>query len=167
MDAADVIVAAGPSIVAIAAVAATVWQQQRRFAHERSLHDVDELRDILDDAADAIRQVRFTVAKPAGPDWVEEGLVRLVPLQQRLIIRLKPDAAVTNVVGRCIAILRRIDALYDEHARSIDSEEAEDAFWDAFEALRDEFAAEADQYIDAARGMVGSRLVVRDSPGRV
>jgi len=44
-----------------------------RFRHERSLHDVDELRTMLDDAAEAIREVRSTVAKPSGPGWLEDG----------------------------------------------------------------------------------------------
>jgi hypothetical protein len=48
-------------------------QMRARFRHERSLHDVDELRTMLDDAAEAIREVRSTVAKPSGPGWLEDG----------------------------------------------------------------------------------------------
>lgn len=164
MAATDVILAAGPSVVAVAAIGSALWQHRRRIDHERTLHDVDELRGLLDEAAETIRSVRDTVARPEGTGWLDAGIADLERLESRLIIRLGPDDPVTTAEIRCLDALRSIRKLYEVDAPEIGTDAEEEEFWDRFEALRDQYAQRATQYFDACREIVGSRLVVRESP---
>jgi predicted NUDIX family NTP pyrophosphohydrolase len=60
-DATDVILAAGPTVVAIAAIGSAVWQQQRGFTHSRALADLDAARAVLDDAAVALQDASAAI----------------------------------------------------------------------------------------------------------
>lgn len=77
-----------------------------------------------------------------------------------MVIRLGPVEPVTVATSECLAALCRIDRLYAEEARLFEDEDEEDAFWESFENLRNEFAVQADQYFEEARKIAGSRLVV-------
>jgi len=89
-----------------------VEQMQARFRHERSLHDVDELRSVLDEAAEAIRAVRSIVAKPSGPEWLETGLAHLKPVQSKLAIRLGANHRLTESAASVVEALEDIESLY-------------------------------------------------------
>jgi len=131
-----------------------------RFRHERSLHDVDELRRILDEAADAIRSTRELVANPTGPGWLAEGLARFVPIQDRLELRLGADHPLTESVCTVVEALRDIEGL---HASvELRTEEDEDTFWATFNAMRDEVAYCSDRFREAAQETVGAHLSVSD-----
>jgi hypothetical protein len=41
----DAILAIGPSVVALAAIGATTWQQRRGFQHQREMADLSDLRE--------------------------------------------------------------------------------------------------------------------------
>ena len=50
----DVILAAGPTVVALAAIGSAVWQQKRGFSHDREMDDLSDTRRLFDDAAVAL-----------------------------------------------------------------------------------------------------------------
>jgi hypothetical protein len=58
VSATEVILAAGPTVVALAAIGSAVWQQKRSFAHERELNDLAAVRSLLDDARVALHDTR-------------------------------------------------------------------------------------------------------------
>jgi hypothetical protein len=138
-------------------------QLRDRFAHERSLHDIDELRTILDEAAAAIRQVRDSVDRPEGPGWADEGIVSLEPLEVRLLIRLGPDDPVTVAVSDMLGDLFEIQDHYASNAKSIRSEESEEEFWDALDAMRWGVRDHANGFVHAAREAVGARLALPEA----
>jgi hypothetical protein len=140
--------------------ASEVERMRARFLHERTLHDVDELRAVLDEAADAIRAVRSVVAKPSGPEWLEEGLARLQPVRSKLGLRLGVHHRVTEGAGAVVEALRDIAGLYA--SVELRSEEDEDEFWASFEAMRDEVGYCADRFLEDAQETVGARLSVED-----
>ncbi len=133
---------------------------QARFRHERSLHDVDELRTVLDDAAEAIREVRSVVAKPPGPGWLEKGLAHLKPIQSKLALRLGAKHHLTESAVRVVEALEDFEGLYA--SVELRTEEDEDEFWASFEAIRDEVGYCADRFLEDAQETVGARLAVED-----
>lgn len=131
-----------------------------RFRHERSLHDVDELRAVLDEATEAIRAVRSIVAKPAGPEWLEEGLARLEPIQSKLALRLGTTHPLTESIRSVIEALQDIEGLYA--SAELGTEADEDEFWTSFEAMRDEVGYCADGFLENAQRTVGAQLSIED-----
>jgi hypothetical protein len=140
-----------------------VEQMRARFRHERTLHDVDELRAVLDEAADAIRTVRGVVSKPTGPEWLEEGLARLKPVQSKLALRLGAKHLLTESAGAVIEALEDIEGLYA--SAELRTEEDEDEFWASFEAMRDEVSYCADRFLEDAQESVGAQLSVENESG--
>jgi hypothetical protein len=138
-------------------------QMRARFRHERSLHDLDELRTMLDDAAEAIREVRSIVAKPSGPGWLEEGLARLKPTQSKLALRLGAKHHLTKSADRVVEALEDFEGLYA--SVELRTEEDEDEFWTSFEAIRDEVGYCADRFLEDAQETVGARFAVEDEDG--
>jgi hypothetical protein len=137
-------------------------QMQARRRHERSLHDVDELRNILDEGAETIRRVRDTVARPEGPRWVEEGLTALEPLHSKLAIRLGQEEALTRAVRDLLGLLQTIKEHYELNAPRIKSEEAEDVFWHRLEMLRTEVGIYANRFLVEAHQAAGARLTLSE-----
>lgn len=129
-----------------------------RLRHERQIHDVDELRGILDEAAETIRDVRDTVARPSGPRWVEDGIATLEPLEARLAIRLGEESQVTEAVAAIRESLATIQQHYELNAGSIASEEDEDEFWTGLDGLRGDVNRQAEEFFAAARNVAGARL---------
>ncbi len=135
-------------------------RMQAQFRHERSLHDVDELRAVLDEAADAIRTVRSVVAKPTGPEWLEEGLARLKPVQSKLALRLGAKHRLTHSANTVVEALEDFEGLYV--SVELRTEEDEDEFWASFEVIRDEVGYCADRFLKDAQETVGAQLLVED-----
>jgi hypothetical protein len=138
-------------------------QMRARFRHERTLHDVDELRAVLDDAAEAIREVRNVVAKPSSPGWLDEGLARLRPVQSKLALRLGAHHRLAESSSAVVEALEDFEDLYA--SAELDTEADEDVFWDSFDAIRGEVGNSADRFLENAREMVGTRLAVEDGEG--
>jgi hypothetical protein len=108
----DVILAAGPSVVAMAAIGSAVWKQRRGFRHARSMADLENVRELLDEAAVALHRAdyaRYSVAVgrirqgeylwEREPDVVEKVVtagVALDELSERLAVRLGPDHEVVT-----------------------------------------------------------------------
>jgi hypothetical protein len=143
--------------------ASEVEQMRARFRHERTLHDVDELRAVLDEAADTIREVRSTVAKPSGPEWLDEGLARLKPVQSKLALRLGATHRLTQSASAVVEALEDIEGLYASVV--LRTEEDEDEFWASFEAMRDEVGYCADRFLEDAQRTVGAQLSFEDERG--
>jgi hypothetical protein len=140
--------------------ASEVEQMLARFRHERSLHDVDELRAVLDDAAETIREVRGVVTKPTGPEWLEEGLARLKPVQSKLGLRLGAKHPLTWSASTVVEALEDIEGLYA--SVKLRTEKDEDEFWASFEMMREEVGYCADRFLEDAQETVGARLLVED-----
>jgi hypothetical protein len=104
---------------------------------------VDELRDLLDEAAEAIRSTRKLVADPPMPGWLDESLDRLTPTESRLALRLPRNHPLTASAQTVVEALQDIEKLY---ASELNSEEDEDAFWSEFEAMRDEVTYSTDRF---------------------
>jgi hypothetical protein len=56
---ANVILAAGPSVVALAALGSTAWQQRRGLQHAREMTDLALVREMLDEAAKALHRANY------------------------------------------------------------------------------------------------------------
>jgi hypothetical protein len=121
---------------------------------------VDELREMLDEAAEAIRSTRKLVADPPGPGWLDESLDRLTPIESRLALRLPGNHPLTTSARAVVEALQDIENLYA--SAELNSEEDEDAFWSEFEAMRDEVAYSTDHFLETARETVGARLSLLD-----
>jgi hypothetical protein len=143
--------------------ASEIEQMRTRFRHESSLHDVDGLRAVLDEAAEAIRAVRSVVAKPTGPEWLDEGLAPLKPVQSKLALRLGAKHRLTESASAVVETLEDIENLYA--SVELRTEEDEDGFWASFEAMRDEVGYCADRFLEDAKKTVGARLSVEDDGG--
>jgi hypothetical protein len=92
-DTTDVILAAGPTVVALAAIGSAVWQQQRGFTHSRALADLDAARAVLDDAAVALQDastaivVRMDVVDLDTPVSYADAHYRLGVVRDRVALR--------------------------------------------------------------------------------
>jgi hypothetical protein len=100
----DVILGAGPTVVALAAIGSSVWQQRRGLAHERKLADLAAVRSVLDDAALGLQRVG-DLQNPSLLDnpeaffgRLQESVVRdFEPTKSRLTVRLgQPHALVIS-----------------------------------------------------------------------
>lgn len=79
----DVILAAGPSVVARAALLCAFWQQLRDFAHERGMRDLADVRALLDSPTAAL-----TDAIGGAPDYIRGAMLG------------EPDAADQEIAWR-------------------------------------------------------------------
>ncbi len=135
---------------------------QARFRHERSLHDLDELRSLLDEAAEAMRSVGEVAERPSGPAWVDESLSVIRPLKSRLALRLGLEHNLTKSVTAIITVLEEVENLYARAA--ITTEEDEDDFWIDLEYLRLEASEVAESFLVEAQQTVGAHLAIPEAP---
>jgi hypothetical protein len=117
----DVILAAGPTVVALAAIGSGAWQQKRGFSHERVVRDIDHVRGLLDDAAMALHRASYARddVMRAGPAVAgkTEGVAAKIAatgttldeLADRLAVRFGPDADATTKFREAADALRAID----------------------------------------------------------
>lgn len=66
----DVLLAAGPSVVALVALLFAFWQQLRGFGHEREMHDLADVRALLDAATAALMD-----AIGGAPDYIRGAML--------------------------------------------------------------------------------------------
>jgi hypothetical protein len=119
-DAADVVLAAGPSVVAVAALGFAAWQQTRGFRHEREIADLADVRSVIDDATVALHEADFvayeakeelTTGASAEPDVsVLEARLRamaeaLSNPHERLAVRLGIEHPVTEAFNSARAAM--------------------------------------------------------------
>jgi hypothetical protein len=96
----DVILAAGPTVVAVVAIGSGVWHQRRGLAHERTMGDLADVRELLDAAAVALHEADHVYGDwflhaPASPtqederrlDAARKTIDRVI---ERLAVRLGP-----------------------------------------------------------------------------
>jgi hypothetical protein len=133
-----------------------------RFRHERSLHDLDELRSVLDEAADAMRSVGEVVEKRPSPGWTEDALSVIRPLRARLALRLGLEHGLSMATVAMIMALEEVQHLYAR--TSIKTEEDEENFWIDLEYLQDDASVIADSFLAEAQKTVGAHLAIQDAP---
>jgi hypothetical protein len=94
VSATDVVLAAGPTTVALATIGAEIWRQRRGFRHERTIVDLEATRALLDDAAMALHDgdyARHDVEGRHGGPGLVEACKAIDRLSERLAVRLGPD----------------------------------------------------------------------------
>jgi hypothetical protein len=111
----DVILAAGPTVVAVVAIAAAVWQQWRGFDYARKMADLADTRKVVDDAAvalyDASRALSgleraffnfgssFRIGMPEAFPDAEQAGATLKSIRGRLRVRLGGALAAIAAFG--------------------------------------------------------------------
>jgi hypothetical protein len=117
----DVILAAGPIVVALAAIGVGAWRQKRGFSHEREVRDIDHVRGLLDDAAIALHGASYARddVMRAGPAVAvkTEGVAAKIAatgttldeLAGRLAVRFGPNADATTKFREAADALRAIE----------------------------------------------------------
>jgi hypothetical protein len=159
----DVILAAGLSIVALAALCFAVWQQRRGFDHARELADLADTRAVMDDAAQALRDADYArhgilMAGPAALTGVvlerlDRAGAAMDAIAIRLAIRLGDQDAVRHFRAASDALLS-ISREVHNPTDPIDPDE----LWQAVQAASARFQDAGRQFIAAARKIVGARL---------
>ena len=160
----DVILAAGPTVVALAAIGAGIWQQRRGLKHSRELTDLSAVRSVLDEAALALQRIEL----PSGElldresrEEVFEASDELEPIRARLTVRF----------GRSHALVRdfadTMEALGDwSRAATVlavlqNSDRPENVSYAADQALIEAasmYRSATTAFLDAAAETAGARL---------
>jgi hypothetical protein len=138
-------------------------RQRRRLEHERILSDVAELRAMLDEAAQVLRNLRIEVHRPTGPGWVKAGIEAVEPLHSRLVIRLGSRNSVCDAVGSALDAFHQIRHPYAS-AEPFHEVEDEDDFWTELDALRDQVAYQERCFLQAATATAGARFGTESTP---
>jgi hypothetical protein len=111
----DVILALGPSVVAVLALSLAAWQHWRGLAHARKLADLADTRAVFDDAAVALHDASVALSgmeralftggasyRSAFPNALpdaEAATETLKSLRGRLGVRLRSDHAAVTAFG--------------------------------------------------------------------
>lgn len=167
---ADVILASGPIVVALAAIGAAVWQQRRGFGHEREMADLADTRSLFDEAVVALRHSddmrhRATQALFSQGSWTGErapeavaavgvAATALAPLRDRMAVRLGLDHEAVEGFNRVILTLREVAHLLSMPSEYADAREG----WNATKVAAEEFKAAQAAFFSYAVRAVGSKL---------
>jgi hypothetical protein len=179
---------AGAATVAAPWVAAAfeARRQTERLAHERRVRDVDELRALLDDAADLLDRLSHTTAELSGSVFTasvgatREAWTRFVNERRdvlrhraRVAIRLGTDSKVTKAFDLAVEMLSEVSREISSkltHAslrgRAPHEQLAQETMQDIFKKvppLRHKYELAVQGFIDAARDVVGTTLESRPS----
>ena len=176
-DTADVILAAGPTVVALAAIGSAVWQQQRGFTHSRALADLDAARAVLDDAAVALQDastaivVRMDVVDLDTPVSYDDARHELGVVRDRVALRFGEEHRTCTPLTAAFQAMEEVDwqlpedEVRDLPPRSVRQAPAEAgttepwrARWQRVRDAADEFHAARRSFIDAAIDTAGVRL---------
>jgi hypothetical protein len=111
----NVILAAGPTVVALAAIGSAVWQQKRSFVHDREMTDLADTRRLFDDAAAALHDASVALSgleralftggasfRSMFPDALtdaESATESLKSIRGRLAVRLRADHPALTAFG--------------------------------------------------------------------
>jgi hypothetical protein len=167
----DVILALGPSVVAVVALCLAAWQHWRGLTHARKLADLADTRAVFDDAAVALHDASVALSaleralftgrasfRSSFPDALpaaESATERLKSIRGRLGVRLRANHAAVTAFG---------DA-HDAARKATNAMAAQDpsstADLTAFPAVRDEHGRlidATDEFMRVATETVGARL---------
>lgn len=172
----------GPAITSMA----TTRGQRRKFGHERALHDIDEVRRLLDETGAALNEVirhcagvgslihQLGIGRAAGAvlDELEEKIEEFEATSARLTIRCGPRHEVAEVCSKLVAAVDQIEgeltylgALIPRvnSARNTEAEREQLSaqFLDAIQKVRREADALRKirpAYVLAAHTLAGSKL---------
>jgi hypothetical protein len=160
----NVILAAGPSLVALAALGSTLRQQNRGFRHQREMSDLTVVRELLDDAAIALHRASLArdgvwavgPAAAAEAEGVASELANtgtgLDAIVERLMVRLGLEARVVLASRAAADALKKIhDEIHRPNSDSVDQ-------FGAFHAASDEFNAARAAFRGAAADAAGAQL---------
>lgn len=103
LSATNVILAAGPTVVAVVAIGSAYRQQKRSFGHEREMVDLAAVRAVLDDAAVLLHRAETAVIGSSDDltqaiEKVETLIPELEATLQRLSVRLGSQHPTCNVL---------------------------------------------------------------------
>jgi len=158
----DVILAAGPTVVAVVAIGANVWQQKRGFSHERELSDLAAVRSVLDDAALALQRVELPSGELVDREsrsQVLEARDELERIRSRIVVRFGGSHALAGGITDATEALRRWNlAATALTIRGVSHDKAEKSQDEAARMFRHA----ADAFLDAAAKTAGARLPVAD-----
>lgn len=160
--------AAGPSAVALAALAFATWQQRQRFVHERALGDRTELRELLDKAAQDLRKAKG-IGGALGTQLVTHGkhiteraketldqfrlVGRDVDLNHdRLSIRLGTSAPLVNAHREALeSVNELLQAVYQA---GIGDSAVKDS-WEAMKTGNARLGKARERFVDEAVALIG------------
>lgn len=123
----DVILAAGPSLVALAAIGANVWQQRRGFGHKCEMRDLADTRDLLDQASAALSETSQALS------GLERGLFK----DGAFVSQRSPERLIdAEHAGERLRLMRGHLAvrLKVDHPALVTFAKAHDATWEAIRA---------------------------------
>jgi hypothetical protein len=168
----DVVLAAGPSVVALAAIGSAVWQQGRGFGHERKMADLEAVRRLLDDAAIALHDADYARAEVQSAHiqegrWLaqrrgesvqelHEAGKSLDRLRERLTVRLGADHEVVKQFRAADEALLEMYRKASTPERLIGDDPLE--WHQAIDAASDRFTEARDAFLAAAAKTAGARL---------
>jgi hypothetical protein len=169
----DVILAAGPTVVALAAIGSALWQQRRSFTHDRALADLGAARALLDDAAVALSHAAEAIIDRmydigvGSVSW-EDAYNSLYFLRERIAVRFGNDHPVSTAVFEAFKgfsdVGERMRTLRGPPAWAIGREPeppANDPLrgpWDAVIEANDDFIEARGRFVQAAIKTAGIRL---------
>jgi hypothetical protein len=176
-DTTDVILAAGPTVVALAAIGSAVWQQRRGFSHERALADLDAARAVLDDAAVALQDaytaigVRMEELDLNAPWPFNDAFERLGVVRERVALRFGKEHRTYVPLSAAMGAMFKLgltlteDVMRDLPPSSVRDAPAEAgtvepwrALWQGAKDASAEFDAARRAFVDAAIETAGVRL---------
>lgn len=175
------------SSVAALAIVANLVQHRGRVKHERELHDLDNVRDVLDDGAELLHRIAYVlddvrlglIQYGAGFFKEEKRVATFNELKQlgreadallaRLAVRLGEDHEVVKAFEGAdevvLAIYRALDMIRFESDPAPDDPYAKqqvrkiiDAERDKITASRETFDTHRDDFMKAASRTAGARL---------
>jgi len=168
----DVILAAGPTVVALAAIGSAVSQQRRGFRHERALSDLADARSLFDDAAVALQDASRALSglerglfthgasiRSGMPDALPNADAAgesLKTVHGGLGVRLPADHATVVAFARAHDATREaVNAAFaQDPAPGADLREA----WDTVRGGHERLIAATSEFMEAATATVGARL---------
>jgi hypothetical protein len=162
----DVILAAGPTVVALAAIGAGAWQQKRGFSHEREVRDTDHVRGLLDDAAIALHRASYARddVMRVGPAVAvkTEGVAAKIAatgttldeLGGRLAVRFGPDADAATKFREAADALRAVEIAIHIPPGFVDQADQ----FQRFQAASGRFDAARAAFLAAAAKTAGVKL---------
>jgi hypothetical protein len=174
------------SSVAALAIVANLFQYRGRVKHERELHDLDNVRNVLDDAAELLHRIAYVLdnvqlgltqygagffkdeKRVATYDKLEQVGREADGLRARLAVRLRVDhevvKAFTEANEAVLAIYRALGMIRFESDPPPDPtaekqvREIIDAERDKITAGRKSFDKRRDDFMNAASRTAGARL---------
>jgi hypothetical protein len=171
------------SLIALAALVASLWQQRERFAHERNMADRESVRSILADTAAILHRVEYsvdavnsavfghadTLADPAHPERLEpiHDLERVGRELDQAIgqirVQLGPGSSATKSLEEAgeasLNVWRKSRLIRLPRPGNVARVgERNELLFEQVEKSRDEFKAAVACFVERAHAVAGAQL---------